>query len=155
MKTKFEDTGYGKMYLWVTKAKLTMGVFYAAFTMVYLLLGLTTKDPAITLGFWTAFEMMMVSFVIGIIQQIILPTEKYSTSRGAVWVVLGLIITLAASLLFGWFNQFPGWCLPVFLLVFAIGMVAMLVSCYLELQRETKLLNQGLSAFQNRKQVNG
>lgn len=151
MKTQFSDSGYGKFFLWVSKAKFTMGVFYVAYTMVYLFFGLLAQGPSIALGLLPAIEMLLACFLIGIAQQIILPVDKLNKTRCVLWVAVGFVITLGFSLGFGWFKQFPGWCLPVFILVLVLGMAAATVSYYLELHRETRLLNRKLQQFQNNK----
>lgn len=151
MKTQFSESGYGKFFLWMSKAKFTMGVFYVAFTIVYLFFGLLVEGPPITLSVLTAVEMLLAAFLIGIAQQIILPVDKLSNARCILWVAVGLVITIGFSLGFGWFKQFPGWCLPVFAIVLALGMGATIISYYLELNRETKQLNRQLHQFQNHK----
>lgn len=145
---KFKNSGFAKLYLWTTKAKYTMGIFYVAFVMFYLLFGLVGDGPAITLDFFTAVQMVFACFFIGIVQQAILPVEKLNRIRCVLWIVSGVLITLAFSLGFGWFSAFPTWCFIVFLLITAAAMVAMLLSYYLELHRETRRLNRGLAQFQ-------
>lgn len=145
---EFKNSGFAKLYLWTTKAKYTMGIFYVAFVMFYLLFGLISEGPAVTLDFYTAIQMVFACFFIGIVQQAILPVEKLSRPRCILWIISGVLVTLAFSLVFGWFRPFPLWCFIVFLVLTAAAMVAMLLSYYLELHRETKRLNRGLAQFQ-------
>lgn len=145
---KFKNSGFAKLYLWTTKAKYTMGIFYVAFVMFYLLFGLLGDGPAVTLDFFTAIQMLFACFFIGIVKQAVLPVEKLNRPRCVLWVVSGVLITLAFSLVFKWFQSFPRWCFIVFLLFVAVAMVAMLLGYYLELHRETKRLNRGLAQFQ-------
>lgn len=155
MKTRFSDSGFARLYLWISKAKFTMGIFFMAFALVYLFFGFITEDPPITLGLFPAIQMLFAAFFVGIAQQAILPVDKLSVPRGILWVAAGLLITLGFSLGFGWFALFPAWCLPVFLFVLTLGMIAMIISHCLELRRETKLLNRQLAQFQSKKQPRG
>ncbi len=153
-KTNFSDSGFARLFLWIAKAKFTMGILSMAFVLVYLFFGFITADPPITLGLFTGIQMLFAGFFIGIAQQAILPVEKLSMPRCILWVAAGLLITLGFSLGFGWFQPFPAWCLPVFLIVLTLGMIAMVISNYLELHRETKVLNRQLAQFQSNKQPN-
>ncbi|MDL2324272.1 hypothetical protein LJC61_03860 [Ruminococcaceae bacterium OttesenSCG-928-A16] len=148
---RFKNSGFAKLYLWTTKAKYTMGIFFVAFVMFYLLFGLISDGPAISLDFFTAIQMVFACFFIGIAQQVILPVEKLNRTRCVLWVASGVLITLAFGLGFGWFRHFPRWCFIVFLLIMAAAMMAMILSYYLELHRETKRLNRGLTAFQKQR----
>lgn len=149
MQNNFENTGFARLYLWTTKAKYTMGIFFVVFVLVYLLFGLLYDGVATALDFFTAVQMMFAGFFIGIAQQAIVPTDKLSKTRCVLWVAAGLIITLAFSLVFGWFSAFPLWCAIVFFLVLAVGMLAMLLGYYLDLRRETRMLNQQLDKFKS------
>lgn len=147
---KIKNSGFARLYLWTAKAKYTMGIFFVAFVFVYLLFGLISEGPAVTLDFFTAVQMVFACFFIGILQQAILPVEKLSRSRCILWVASGVAVTLVFSLVFKWFAQFPLWCFIVFTVFIAIGMVAMIAGYYLELHRETKRLNRSLEQYQKR-----
>lgn len=147
---RMANSGFARLYLWTTKAKHTMGIFFVAFVVFFLLFGLISEGSTITLNFVTAIEMVFACFFIGLVQQAILPVEKLSRARCMLWVVSGVLITLAFSLVFGWFSALPLWCLIAFLLITALAMVAMIWSYYLELHRMTKRLNRGLEQFQRR-----
>lgn len=153
MHSNFENTGFARLYLWTTKAKYTMGMFFLAFVLVYLLFGLIGGHEN-TLDLFTAIQMMFACFLIGIAQQAILPKDKLSKARCAWWVVAGALITLAFSLLFGWFSTFPLWCAIVFFAVLVMGMFAMILGYFIELHRETQVLNRRLAEFQ-RQAMNG
>ncbi|MDL2218612.1 hypothetical protein LJC27_08155 [Christensenellaceae bacterium OttesenSCG-928-M15] len=148
MRNKFENTGFARLYLWTTKAKYTMGMFFLVFVLAYLLFGLINGGPAVTLDFFTAVQMMFASFFIGIAQQAIIPGDKLTKARCAWWIVTGVCTTLAFSLLFGWFSPFPPWCAAVFFAVLIVGMLAMILGYFIELRRETRVLNQRLAQFQ-------
>lgn len=147
---RLENSGFARLYLWTTKAKHTMGIFFVVFVVFFLLLGLISEGPAVTLNFVTAIEMVFASFFIGLVQQAVLPVEKLSRGRCMLWIVSGVLITLAFSLAFGWFVALPPWCLLTFLLITALAMLAMILSYYLELRHMTRRLNRGLEQFQKR-----
>ncbi|MDL2293678.1 DUF3021 family protein [Ruminococcaceae bacterium OttesenSCG-928-D13] len=147
---KLKYSGFARLYLWTTKAKYTMGIFFLMHVLVYLLLGLLNEGAAVTLDFFTAVQMMFACFFIGILQQWILPVEKLSRARCVLWVVSGVAVTLVFNLVFGWFRPFPLWCLILFLLLTALGMVAMILGYYLQLHQETKHLNRRLEQYQRR-----
>lgn len=148
MQEKFMNSGFARLYLWATKAKYTMGIFYIAFVFFYLLLGFISKGPAATLDFFTAFQMIFVCFAIGLLQQAILPAGKLSRTRCIAWMASGTAVTLLSGLLFRWFAQFPLWCAIVFPIVVLLGMGAIIVGYYIELHRETKALNHQLKQYQ-------
>lgn len=150
MRSKFEDTGFARVYLWTAKAKYTMGILYLACTLVYLFFGAVSKGEKSTLDFFTAIEMMFCCFFIGIAQQGIVPMDKLTKPRCAVWIAAGFFISLAFSLLSGWFSAFPLWCLILFHALLALSMAALLLGHFIELHRETKILNQQLEKYQSR-----
>lgn len=145
----FKNSGFARLYLWTAKAKYTMGIFFTMFVLFYLLMGILCKTP-VALDFYTAFQMMFACFAIGILQQAFLPIEKLSFMRCAFWVVSGVSSTLLFNFVFGWYKPLPTWCFYTFVLFLAIGMLAMIASYYLELHRETKLLNRNLEQYQKR-----
>lgn len=147
---KLKNSGFAQLYLWTTKAKYTMGIFFVVYVFVYLLLGVLCDGATATLNFFTAVQMIFACLFIGLLQQAILPVEKLSRTRCVLWVASGVALTLLFSLVFGWFRPFPLWCLIVFLLVMAMGMTAMIAGYYLELHRETKRLNRSLEQYQKR-----
>lgn len=147
MTDKFKNSHFAHLYLWMSKAKFTMGIFFVFFALVYLVLGTLFVSSPIALTLWRAVQMMFVCFFIGLAQQIILPAEKLTPLRCLVWMVLGSGVTLLSSLVFQWFALFPAWCLVLFILLTLVAMGAILVSYYLELQYETRKLNQQLENF--------
>lgn len=148
---KLKDSEFVRVYVWMTKAKYTMGIFFVAFVFVYLLFGWISEGPTVTLDLFTSIQMLFACFFIGVMQQAILPLDKLSRVRGICWVLSGVLIMLVFSLIFGWFEQLPLWCFIVFVVFIAAGMAAMIVGYYLELHRETKRLNRGLERFRRQK----
>lgn len=146
----FKESKLAFLYLWFTKAKYTMGIFYVYFVFLYLLFGVVSEGPAVTLDLFTAIEMVFACFLIGVAQQAIIPTEKLVKSRCILWVVSGTVITLIFSLAFNWFARFPFWGAIAFNLLVCLGLFIMLLSYFLELHRETKSLNRRLAEFQNK-----
>lgn len=145
-----KNSRFAKLFLWMVKAKYTMGIFYVVFILFYLFFGLVSEGPSVMMDLFTALQMLFACFFIGVLQQAILPVEKLSHFRGVMWVASGVAVTLLFSFTFGWFVRFPLWCLILFVLFVAIGMVAMIVGYYLELHRETKRLNRSLEHYQKR-----
>ncbi|MDL2318643.1 hypothetical protein LJC74_06165 [Eubacteriales bacterium OttesenSCG-928-A19] len=148
---KLKDSKFARVYVWMAKAKYTMGILFVAFVFVYLFFGWISEGPMVTLDLFTSVQMLIACFLIGVLQQAILPAAKLSRVRGICWVLSGVLITLVFSLVFGWFDQLPLWCFIVFVVFIAIGMAAMIVGYYLELHRETKRLNRGLEQFRRQK----
>lgn len=151
MRDNFKNSGFARLYLWTAKAKYTMGIFFLAYVLLYLFLGLIGSEADVTLDLLTAIEMMFACFFIGLLQQAIVPKEKLSYARGALWIVSGVLIALVFSLLFGWFEGFPLWCFLLFLGLPAVGMVALILAHYFDLNRETKQLNRELERFQKQR----
>ncbi|MEA4992791.1 hypothetical protein SDC9_71348 [bioreactor metagenome] len=153
MRHQFEDSGFARLYLWIAKAKYTMGILFLVFVLFYLFFGIIGEGPDHLLDFFTAIQMMFACFFIGIAQQGIVPKEKLTKTRGVLWITISAIIILSFSLVFGWFFSFPPWCFILFLVVLIIGMAGLLLGHYIELHRETRALNRQLEKFQN--QANG
>ncbi|MDL2205678.1 hypothetical protein LJC33_02060 [Eubacteriales bacterium OttesenSCG-928-N13] len=147
---KLKNSGFARLFVWTAKAKYTMGLFFVVFVLFYLFFGLITEGETVALDFFTALQMVFACFFIGILQQALLPASKLNRARCVLWVLFGVVITLGFSVVFGWFAQFPRWCLVVFVLFVAVAMMFMIILYYLELQRETKRLNQGLEQYQKR-----
>jgi len=129
-----------------------MGLFFVYFVFMYLLLGLISEGPAVTLDFFTAVEMVFAAFFVGVAQQILLPGGDGITKvRSFLWILSGTLITFIFSTVFRWFHKFPLWCFIVFIVLTAWGIGAMIYRYYLQLQRETKRLNQQLEQFQKQR----
>jgi hypothetical protein len=154
MKNNFVNSGFARLYTWMTKAKYTMGIFFVLFVVIYLFFGIIIKEITDSLNFFTAIQMLIVCFLIGVMQQVIIPIDKLSPLRCAAWIASGAVITVLFELVFRWFNLFPAWCFPVFTIILVIGMLFVVLADYLELQRETKNLNRNLEKFQKNKKEN-
>ncbi len=149
MPDKFKDSRFALLYVWMSKAKLTMGILFVVFVVFYLFFGLVSARSPVTLGFFTAFEMLFACFFIGIAQQALVPADKLTKGRCLLWLASGGSITLLFSLLFGWFTVFPSWCIYVFMSVVMLGMGGMILSYYLQLAHETRSLNRRLGQYQS------
>lgn len=147
MHRRFFDSRFAHLYLWFAQAKYTMGVFFVAYVFFYLVLGALTRGPGTPLDLWTGVEMMFACFFIGVIQQALLTVDKLNRTRCILWVVSGTLIGLVFSLIFRWFEGLATWCFAVFHLCMALGMAAMILVYYIELSRETQLLNARLAQF--------
>lgn len=150
MESQNREVLFSRVYLWITNAKFTMGMLYCFFVFAYLLFGIIATNPAVTLDFFTALEMLFASFFIGLLRQIILPNGNITKVRGVLWIVSGFVILISFSLIFGWFKPFPSWCLFLFAVCFLLATLAMVFTYYLELMRETRRLNQLLEQFKKR-----
>lgn len=149
MQETFKHSRFALLYLWISKAKYTMGIFYVAFVLLYLLFGKVHPDGHVMLDLPTSIEMLFACFFIGLTQQAIAPVNRSTARRSLLWLACGAFITLVFTLVFGWFSTFPLWCLILFIFCVILGMLALLVSHYLELHYETRRLNQQLTSFQN------
>lgn len=149
-KNDFVNSGFARLYTWMAKAKYTMGIFFVAYVVLYLFFGLVIKDLSVSLDFLTAVQMLFACLFIGVAQKAIIPADKVSLSRCALWTALGTVITVLFALIFNWFGLFPGWCFPVFTVFMIIAMQCVVLGDYFELHRETKDLNRKLEQFQNR-----
>ena len=144
----FFDSHFAKAYRWASKAKFTMGIFFVAFVFVYFILGFAVDGAGISLAPLTALQMVCTCFLIGVMKQFIIQANQFTKLRCSIWVFVSVGITIVSVWGFGWFRPFPIWCPIVFVLVMAIGMGAMILSHYLDLNRETKQLNQQLAKYQ-------
>ncbi|MEL7610380.1 MAG: hypothetical protein AAGU74_12885 [Bacillota bacterium] len=150
MQQEIPQSRYTRFYVWMVKAKTTMGLLFTAFVFIYLLFGFVREGSTATLDLITALEMVFACFFIGLGQQIVLPSEKLTRMRCALWILIGMVVTLAFSLVFNWFALFPPWCVFLYTVFIAFGMLAMIVNNHLELGRETRRLNRLLEQFQKR-----
>lgn len=140
---------FARIYLWVAESKTIMGLFFVAFVFVYFFMGAIVKGLDVTLDLLTTIEMIGVCFAIGILKQIFLPFSSLSRIGGALWLITGTAIAVVFSLVFGWFKEFPLWCLIVFFVFVFFGIGAMLIYTNLRLERETKMLNKKLDIFKS------
>ncbi len=150
-KNSFENSGFARLYTWITKAKLTMGIFFTMHVIVFLFFGLIMNGTTVSLEFFPALEMLFACIFIGLLQQALIPPEKFTRVRCALWVLSSAFVTLMFGLAFQWFRLFPSWCFPVFVAFEVIGMLFMILSYHLELHRETKYLNRKLDLFRSKK----
>ena len=148
MDKKFRTSTFARLYVWAGRAKYTMGLFFAGFTLMYLFFGLVSEGPAVTMDLFTSLEMMIAGALIGMAQQFLVPTGVLTRARSVLWVVIGIAVTLSFSLIFGWFSMLPLWGFICFQLFAAFGLVAMILMYYFELYGDTKELNRGLEQFQ-------
>lgn len=150
MQEKLKNSRFALLYLWMAKAKYTMGIFYVFIIFFYLFFGAISVPETVTLDLPTSIEMLFACFFIGLMQQIIMRPEKLTVSRCLLWIGSGALITIVFSLGFNWFNGFPSWCLPLFWICMIIAMAAVLLNLYFELHNETRRLNKQLEHFQHK-----
>lgn len=146
------ESMFNRIYLWMTVAKMTMGIFFVLYVFTYLLLGLISEGMDVLLDFWTAFQMMLAAFFVGIMQQILLSgRDNFTKLRISIWILSGTAITLGFTAIFHWFDEFPLWCSVLFIGFTAVAMVMMVWNIHLQFRRETRLLNKQLELFQKNK----
>lgn len=155
MQEKFINSHFALLYVWMAKAKYTMGLFFIVFVHMYLLFGWIHTGMQTTLDLITSLEMVIACFLIGVTQQIIVPRKHLTIKRAVVWILLGFAITLSFSIIFQWFAKFPAIYLQLFLSIVIIGMAAMILNYYFELIHETDKLNKQLVYFQGAIKTNG
>jgi hypothetical protein len=148
MLDKFKDSHFALLYVWMSKAKYTMGIFFVVFVVFYLFFGLIGISRPVTLDFITAIEMLFACLFIGIAQRAITPADKPTKARCVIWILSGGCITLIFSVAFGWFAVFAPWCIYVFMCAVMLGMGAMVLGYYLQLNHETRDLNRRLEQYQ-------
>lgn len=138
-----------RYYLFIYEAKTTSGVFFLAFVVLYLFLGLSAPEK-ITIDLFKAIQMMIACFLIGFSQHIIIPYEKVTVKRAFIWMVFSIIVTFGFSLGFAWFSGLPKWCAVAFysFMIWGFAMMWLAVKWYSE--RENKKLNENLKAYQKR-----
>ena len=137
------------VYVWMAKAKYTMAMLYIVFVYLYLLGNFTAAKQVVALDLPTSLEMMVTCLLIGMSQKLIVPLERLTVKRSLLWLVIGISLTAAANSIFQWFMLFPLWYNVLFIGIVGLGMVAMLVGYYFELQNETIQLNKQLEYFQS------
>ena len=147
MKDRINQSPFAKLYVWVSKAKYTMGIFFVAFLFMYFFLGCLAEGPAFSLDVFTAIQMLFACFFIGIAQQILLPDHTLSPGRLLAWLLISLAISVSFSALFSWFEHL--WQLLFFQLIPVFGILALALGYYWELRQETRMLNDQLSRFQS------
>ena len=150
----FVNSGFARLYTWMTKAKYTMGIFFVVYVIVFLFFGIVTEGVTASIGFFTAIQMLFACLFIGIMQQVVIPSDKVTSIRCIIWVTSGAVITILFEMMFKWFKPFPAWCFPAFTVFMVLGMLLAVLGDYFELQRETKYLNRKLEKFQNNKPEN-
>lgn len=137
------------VYVWMAKAKYTMAMLYIVVVYLYLLGNFTVSKQAVALDLRTSLEMMVTCLLIGLSQKLIVPLERLTLKRSLLWLVIGICLTAAANFVFQWFMLFPLWYNILFIVVVGLGMMAMLLAYYFELQNETIQLNKQLEYFQS------
>ncbi|MEA4921428.1 MAG: hypothetical protein VB078_10995 [Clostridiaceae bacterium] len=149
MQEKFKNSRFALLYIWMAKAKYTMGIFYVFIVFFYLVFGAISVAQTVTLDLPTSMEMLFACFFIGLTQQIIMAPEHLTAARSLLWIGSGALITAVFSVGFKWFEGFPSWCLPLFMVCMVIAMAAVLLNIYFQLHNETRMLNKQLEHFQN------
>jgi hypothetical protein len=109
------------------KAKGTTGIYFMGFVCFYFVMGAAIGKADVSIGIWKALQMIVACIVIGFGQSAIVPTEKLSVSRGALWLSISSVVTVGFPLLFGWFEGYPAWCAVVFCALLIVGLAAYLL----------------------------
>ena len=114
-----------------------------------LLTALTGGD---SIGLLMLAEMLLLCAVIALSQKLILSdSADYSRGvffgRSVLWLTASVALTLGASLAFGWFAGYPGWCPFALAALMFAGLAATLVGLKFEQDADTLHLNEDLNRF--------
>lgn len=146
---KTETGRFSDLYLFAYNAKTTMALYFMAFVLFYLFLGIISMETDVVLDFTKAIQMLFASMVIGFGQELIVPVEQFNATRCAFWMALASAATICSVVLFRWFDGFPVWCGIVFCTAAVVGFAALLLGLLFDSRRETKKLNEHLKVYQN------
>jgi hypothetical protein len=147
---KKHNNGFERLYLFAMKAKGTMGIYFMGFVCFYFVICVASGEANVFIDIRKALQMVVACIVIGFGQAAIVPVEKLSLQRGAVWLALSSAVTVGFSLLFGWFEGYPAWCAAVFCALLIVGLAAYLLGLLFDTRRETEKLNEYLKEYQQR-----
>lgn len=138
-----------RYYLFIYESKTTSGVYFLAFVILYLFLGLAVPQK-VTVDIITAIQMMGACFLIGFSQHAIVSYEKITVKRAFIWMIFSTIVTFTFSIGFRWFEAFPTWCQVVFYTFMIGGFAMMWLAVKWHSERENKKLNDNLKSYQNK-----
>ena len=144
---------FKQFYVFGMTAKSYMGLYFAAIVFFVSLIRLCFGDW--TLSILHLGEMLLVSFVVGFLQAILLPgSTDYSKGlffgRSVIWLLISVTLAMGVSILGGWFVGLPGWCVLLMGGLMLVGFCAMLLGQRFEQDMDTLRLNDDLKRFQGR-----
>jgi hypothetical protein len=147
---KKQNSAFARLYLFAMKAKGTTGIYFMGFVCFYFVICAVSGNVDVSIGIWKAVQMVVACIAIGFGQAVIVPTEKLSVPRGALWLTLSSFVTIGFTLFFGWFKGFPPWSAVVFCSFLIAGLAAYLLGLIFDTRRETEKLNEHLKEYQHR-----
>jgi len=145
---------FKQFYLWAMNAKLFMGIYFAALTLLTGLLLVCFGGKSIEL--LSLLEILGVSIFSAMAQVLLLPDSidfmrGIFFDRSVIWLVLVGAVTGIAASFGGWFTGFPAWCAWVLAFAMVIGCIAMLAGLRFEQERDTIHLNKDLKTYKHDK----
>lgn len=141
--------GFLRWYRWGLQMKYHMGIYTVGLIfckgVVNALQGEYTVDSR------TMLEMLVASLLLASAETALFPgglDRPQPKGRTAIWVVLGNLLYVGGSLLFGWFKGIPLWGGLVLVLILEAGFFAMWYGINVAMQADTADLNRRLRKYQ-------
>lgn len=102
----------------------------------------------------TLLEMTVVSMAVAMLESWIFPREgawegMSLVRRTALWALMCNLGFIGGALVFGWFQNVPGWAAILLVLFLEFGITAMWFGVHVVLKKDTQHLNQNLKDYQN------
>lgn len=141
--------GFLRWYRWGLRMKYHMGIYTVGLIfckgVVNALMGVYEVDSR------TMLEMLIASLLLASAETALFPgglDRPQPRGRTAVWVVLGNLLYVGGSLVFGWFEGIPLWGALVLVLILEAGFFAMWFGINVAMQADTADLNRRLQQYQ-------
>ena len=138
-----------RWYRWGLQMKYHMGIYTVGLIfckgVVNALMGVYAVESL------TMLEMLVASLLLASAETVLFPgglDRPQSRGRTAIWVVLGNLLYVGGSLVFGWFKGIPLWGALVLVLILEAGFFAMWFGINVAMQADTADLNRRLRKYQ-------
>ncbi len=144
---------FKKFYIFAMNAKLYMAIYFVATLFIVSLITFLFGGKAISI--LTLLEMLLVNLINGFLQEILLNDNiDYSHGilfgRSIAWIILSVSISTFVCIICKWFEGYPNWCIPIFILMMIFGFCAMLVGLKFEQDADSLKLNKNLENYKNK-----
>ena len=144
---------FKKFYVLGMNAKLYMGVYFSAITLIVAFVSFLYGST--TISSLTLLEAIIVSLIIGFAQELMLGrktdfTKQIFFGKSVLWLAISVVLTFGSSVLFNWFENLPFWCDILFGVFMLIGYSFMLLGLKFEQEMDTIKLNSDLQKFQSK-----
>ena len=142
---------FNRFYLWGADTKYRMGLYFSACVFCKGVSTALLGESAIPI--LILLEMLLACFAFAGVESFFSPTGQDWSGPGlarrtAVWAVLGNVIFIGCAWGLGWFPGVPVWGAALLLALLEAGLLAMWYALWLELQADTRRLNDSLPRFQ-------